>query len=82
MTKLDVKAFALATGILFAISSFFLGIVAMFGWGFKLITLFASFYKGFAPTVLGSFIGALWGFVDGFIGGFIIASVYNWFAKE
>jgi len=43
--------------------------------------MISSLYIGYAATLLGSIIGAIWAFVDGFIGGVIVAWLYNAFQK-
>lgn len=82
MQKLNVKAFALAWGISCGIYFLFLGWVAMFGWGARIVEGVATFYIGYAPTFLGGIIGGVWAFFDGAIGGLIIALIYNALTKE
>jgi hypothetical protein len=76
--KFNVKAFALACGLL---------------WGFGLLLItwwviifegatgelmgIGRVYRGFDISPLGSVIGLLYGFVDGLIGGAIFAWLYN-----
>ena len=68
----------IALGITWAIGMFLLGLTAwLFGYGTDFLNTMASIYRGFAPSLLGSLIGAAWGFVDAFIGGFLIAWFYN-----
>jgi hypothetical protein len=57
------------------------GITAMFGWGDDLIAPLASLYIGYAASVIGAIIGAVWAFIDGFVAGVIIAWIYNKMAK-
>ncbi len=49
----------------------------MFDWGTAVVTSLASIYPGYAPTVGGAIIGAIWALICGFIGGVILAWVYN-----
>jgi len=77
MEKLSVKGLAVAIGGAWAICMLFLGWVAIFGWGVKVVEVISSVYIGFSPTFFGGIIGAAWGFIDGAIGGAIIALVYN-----
>jgi hypothetical protein len=77
MGKLDVKALAIGLGVSWAVCILFAGWVSIFGWGAKFVEVMSSVYIGYAPTFLGSVIGAIWGFIDGAIGGVIIAFVYN-----
>jgi hypothetical protein len=82
MAKLDVKAFALAVGIVWAAGMFILGIaVTLFGWGRAWLELIGSCYIGYKATFAGSIIGAIWGFFDAGIGAMIIAWLYNKFIK-
>jgi len=78
---LNVKAFALASGLLCAIGMIALAIAAAFGWGTAIIEAINTFYIGYSATPLGAVIGAIWGFIDGAIGGAIFAAIYNKFAK-
>ena len=77
MDKLNVKAFAVACGTLWGLAVFGLGIFDMFGWGTKFLEVLSSLYIGYAPTLVGVFIGAIWAFADGFVGGAVLAWVYN-----
>ncbi len=52
----------------------FLGWASIFGLGTSLVNIISSVYVGFAPTVLGGIVGAVWGFIDGAIGGIVISS--------
>lgn len=75
--QLNVKAFALACGILWAVATFVLGVLAMNGYAQAFVTLIGSGYLGFNATIQGALIGAVWGFVDAFIGGWAFAWLYN-----
>jgi hypothetical protein len=78
MTKLNVRALALAFGVTWAIGILVLGLAArIFGVGVPMVTLFGSAYLGFTPTFMGTAIGAVWALVDGAIAGAIVALVYN-----
>ncbi len=76
--KLNVKAFAFTTAIIWG-----LGLFCMTWWvilfegftGDK--TLIAYVYRGYSISALGSIIGLAWGFMDGLIGGAIFAWLYN-----
>jgi hypothetical protein len=82
MTKIEMKGLAIAIGALLATYVFLLGIFAMFGWGTAIVEFIGNLYIGYAPTLLGSIIGALYAFVDGAIAGIIIAFVYNKISKK
>ena len=82
MAKLDVKAFGLATGLVWGSAMFILGIVNMAGsWGHGIQELMATLYIGYRPTILGSVLGGVWGFFDAGIGGMIMAWLYNKMSK-
>jgi hypothetical protein len=80
--KLHVVGLGLAIGILSAVYVFILGLFAMRGYGVDYVHLAGSIYVGYAPTFLGSLVGAIWAFIHGFIGGVIIAWLYNCFSRS
>lgn len=83
MGKLNVKALALAGGVLWSVCILFLGWAAWLAdWGTVLVRTMASLYIGFAPSFVGGIIGAVWAFVDGIIGGAALAWLYNRLAKR
>ena len=47
------------------------------GYGVDMIHMVASIYHGYAPTLMGGFMGGAWGFLDGYIFGLVIALFYN-----
>jgi len=76
--RLDVRAFALACGILWGLAVF-LGtwwIIALEGASGDPMLL-GRIYVGYRITPLGSIIGLVWGVVDGLIGGALFALLYN-----
>jgi hypothetical protein len=76
--KLNVKALAVAGGVLWSLYMLLIGWAAwLFDWGTDFVTTMASVYIGFKPSFVGGIIGAIWAFIDGAIGGAIIAAVYN-----
>jgi hypothetical protein len=81
MNNCQPLALGIAIGVLWAIYVFFVGIVAMFGWGNALVEALASLYIGYAASIIGALIGAVWAFVDGFIAGIAIAWIYNAVAR-
>ena len=82
MDRLNIRALALAGGVLWGLYMLFIGWASMFGWGTNFVATMSSLYIGFRSTFIGSIIGAIWGFVDGAIAGAIIAWVYNMAAKK
>ncbi len=76
--KLNLKAFALACGILWGLSVFCLAWWLIFREGVGADpTVLGRMYPGFSITPVGSVIGLAWGFLDGAIGGAIFAWLYN-----
>lgn len=82
MTKLNVKAFTIACSLTWAISVLFLGWASALGWGYGFVATLSTYYVGYAPTLLGDIIGALWALVDGAVGGWIFVLLYNAFAEK
>jgi hypothetical protein len=79
--KLDVKGFALASGILWAAVVFLATLQAHWrGLGHHLYLL-AALYWGYQVSYLGSIIGLVYGFVSGLLGGALLAWLYNRLAK-
>jgi len=76
--RLNVKAFALACGIIWALGMLFLTwwIIA-FGGATQEKFGIGRIYLGYNISPVGSLIGMVWGFVDAFIGGAIFAWLYN-----
>ena len=78
--KFDVKAFALAGGILWAICVFSITWMNIAGYGLEPIFV-KSYYIGYTTTPIGSVIGAVYGFFDMGVGCAIFALLYNKLAK-
>ncbi len=80
--RLHVLGLALAMGTTFAVMMFVFGLIA---WATGLwagaVEVIATAYIGYAPSLLGSVVGALWGFVDGFVFAALIAWLYNVFCR-
>ena len=80
---LNVKALALASGLLWGV-----GIFALTWWiiAFEGTTGEATFighvYRGYNVSPSGSLIGLAWGCTDGLIGGAIFAWLYNMLASS
>ncbi len=76
--KLNIKAFALACGILWG-----LGLFALTWWLIAFegitneVTMIGRLYRGYTISPIGSLLGLLYGFIDAFIGGAILAWLYN-----
>ena len=81
--KLNVKAFALACGLIWG-----LGLFALTWWMIAFEgqtgdrTLIGILYRGYNVSATGSLIGLVWAFFDGLAGGAVFAWLYNLLAKE
>ena len=76
--KLNVKAFAVAGGLIWGLGLFLLTWwIIVFEGPTGDTTLIGRVYRGYSITPLGSVIGLGWGLVDGLIGGAIFAWLYN-----
>ena len=77
--KLNVKAFALAGGIVWGINWFFLTWWMMLFKGItnERIAFISDTYIGFTLNPLGSLVALVYGFVDGFLIGLLVAWLYN-----
>lgn len=53
-----------------------------FNYGTEFAMILATVYKGYAPTVPGAIIGAVWGFFDAGVGGWLLALLYNALARR
>lgn len=81
--KLDVKAFALSLGLLWAVGVFLLAMLdASLGFGTQWVALIATVYKGYGPGLTGALAGMPWAFIDAFIGALLWAWLYNRLAKS
>jgi hypothetical protein len=76
--KLNVKAFALAAGLVWGINWFFLTwfMIIFDGISYEM-TIIGRMYRGFTVSPIGSLAALLWGFFDGFFLGLLIAWIYN-----
>ena len=76
--KLNIKAFALTCGILWAVGLFFLTwwLIA-FGGSTEEHTFIGKVYLGYTVSPIGSVIGLVYAFFDALIGGAIFAWLYN-----
>lgn len=77
-SSLSVCGVTIAAGVTWGLAMLVTGLLATyFDMGKPFVDLFGSIYKGFTPTLLGSFIGAGWGFLDGLVCGFVFALIYK-----
>lgn len=81
--RLNVKAFALTSGILWGGAIFFATLwLVIFGFNGFLMSKLDHFYFGYSVSIAGAVIGLIWGFVDGLIGGALFAWLYNKLASD
>ena len=79
--RLNVKALALTSGLLWGFGLLFITWwIMLFEGATGEVTWVGQVYRGYCISPVGSIIGMLWGFVDGLIGGAIFAWVYNFVA--
>ena len=75
---LNIKAFAIASGIISALFAFIFHIFAlMSGTGAEFLNLILVWHPGATLSYGGAIIHAIWMFVYGFIGAGIFAWLYN-----
>ena len=79
---LNIKYFALACGVAWAIGIFIFTwcIIAIEGSTHER-TFIGRIYRGYTISPKGSLIGALWGFFDGLLGGAVLGFIYNSIVK-
>lgn len=79
--KLHLRAMGVAFGSVEALWIFGYTLVLIFqpNFGESVLTKFIPFYT---VSWSGAFLGLIAGFIDGFIGGILLASVYNFIAKQ
>ncbi len=76
--KLNIKAFALACGLVWAVGLFVMTWLLIWCEGATGDLIFLGrFYIGYKVIFLGSLIGIPWAFADAAIGGAIFAWLYN-----
>jgi hypothetical protein len=76
--KLNIKAFALACGIVWGLGLLFLTWwIMIFEGATGEPTIIGMIYRGYRVSLSGSFIGLGWAFLDGLVGGAVFAWLYN-----
>lgn len=77
--KLNVKAFAIAGGLVWGFNWFALTwwMILFKGITFEKIAFISDTYVGFTVSPLGSLVALIYGFLDGFLLCLLIAWVYN-----
>ena len=76
--KLNIRAFAMAFGLIWGFGVFFLTWwIMMFDGATGEVPFLGHLYRGYNISPLGSVIGLVWAFFDGLGGGVIFAWLYN-----
>jgi len=76
--KLNVKAFALACGLIWGLGIFFLTWwIIFFDGPTGEIMCIGRVYRGYNVSPAGSIIGLIWALIDGAIAGALLAWLYN-----
>jgi len=81
--KLNIRAFALASAIIWGVGLFVLTwwVIAFEG-SSDAPTAIGKLYRGYTFTPLGSVIGLVWGFFDALVGCALFALLYNWLVGQ
>jgi hypothetical protein len=79
--QLNVKGFALASGVLFGVAMFVITLVATGRGVGEHLTHLQGIYIGYQVSYVGSVIGLIYGFLTGLVAGLVFAVVYNIAAK-
>jgi len=75
---LDIKGFAIAGGVLWAIYMFLMALISgATDYGIGFVYALGNLYVGYQPGILGAIVGAIYGFTDAAIGCAIFAWLYN-----
>ena len=72
--KLNIKALALASGILWGLSVLILTLISLWHGHGEHLGLLSLVYVGYTVSYAGSVIGLIYGFVDGLI----VAALFGW----
>lgn len=81
--RLNVKAFAVTSGLVWGFGLFFLTWwVIIFEGSSGEVTPIGIVYRGYNISPAGSIIGLVWGLVDGGVAGLIFSWLYNMFVDR
>jgi len=75
--QLDMKRFALASGVLWGLALFVITLVAALRGNGEHISHLGGIYIGYQVSFVGSLIGLVYGFITGLIAGALFSLVYN-----
>jgi hypothetical protein len=82
MHRLNIKAFTIASGLIWGFGLFaFTWWRMLFGEEGEDDTIIARIYRGYSITPIGSVVGLAWGLLDGAACGAIFAWLYNRIAE-
>ena len=76
-SRLSVRGFGFALGLLGAIKFGLLVVLASFGHGLSILSLLSSLFVGIEPNLGGFVVALVWGFVCGGFFGSVLAWLYN-----
>lgn len=79
--KLDAKAFALASGVIWGVVIFVATNVSLLRHGGETLSKLEQIYPLYRVSFVGSIIGLVWGFLSMFVLSWVLATLYNKFAK-
>lgn len=80
---LNACALGLGMGVVYALSLFFMGMLATYlHIGYSIVRILGDYYSGYGVGFMPSLIGAAWGFVDGLVVGFLLGYFYNFFNER
>ncbi len=80
--RLKALSFALATGIVLALSFFLISLAVHLQGGGAHLNLMHRFCPSYCVSVGGCFLGLVYGFIYGFLGGGLLALLYNSMVRE
>lgn len=79
--KLEVRGFALASGIVAGLVLLLLTLSSLWRGGGQHLNLLGGIYFGYRVSYLGCLLGLVYGFISGFVVGGALAWLYNRLAK-
>jgi hypothetical protein len=75
--KFNVKAFAIAHGLVWGLILMFMSWSSCNGWQSEMVNVMKSSYVGMDSTFIGGVIAFAWGIVSGIVTGGTFSYVYN-----
>ncbi len=79
--RLDAKAFALASGVVWGVVVFLATNLSLLRHGGETLSKLEQVYPWYNVSFVGSIIGLVWGFVTMFVLGWVLVFLYNKFSK-